>query len=208
MGEAVQHRPPPGQPRHRQPVVLLVQEEAGFLPVLHVHQIADAVFRDLRHSRVRRCFAGKREPALALGQPFLFPQEQQVLDTLHANGEDLHAQKIVELVHCQPREGVCLPEDDAAGVQVLWRHHALSILPGPLELPAPEGLVEAIVRIPGEKTYSDFRVLGIKSRTKIPALPTHHVHHSAIVRLAGAIPGSPRRRPRDGPAGLTPPPWG
>ena len=74
VGEAVQHRPPPGQPRHRQPVVLLVQEEAGFLPVLHVHQIADAVFRDLRHSRVRRCFAGKREPALALGQPFLFPQ--------------------------------------------------------------------------------------------------------------------------------------
>ena len=59
-----------------------------------------------------------------------------------------------------------------------------SVLPGPLELPAPEGLVEAIVRIPGEKTYSDFRVLGIKSRTKIPALPTHHVHHSAIVRLA------------------------
>ena len=50
MGEAVQN-PLRGQAAAQildcQPVVFLVQEKAGFLAVLHVHQVADAVFHDL-----------------------------------------------------------------------------------------------------------------------------------------------------------------
>ena len=52
MGEAVQHPLALAQPLDGQPVVFLVEEEAGFLAVLHIHQIADAVFHDF-HLRVK-----------------------------------------------------------------------------------------------------------------------------------------------------------
>ena len=41
VGEAVQHRFAPGQPGHRLAVVLLVQEEAGFLAVFKEMCIRD-----------------------------------------------------------------------------------------------------------------------------------------------------------------------
>ena len=74
MGEAVQHGFSRRQTAHRPPVVFLVQKEAGFLAVFHVHQIFDPVFRDLHHGTLRRRFAGENIPALALGQPLLVPE--------------------------------------------------------------------------------------------------------------------------------------
>ena len=83
------------------------------------------------------------EPTLVLGKALLFPQghvvalkhaadrlavfpqdadqhgQQQFLDALHTHGQDLYAQKVMELVHRQAGEGVGLAEDDAAAVQVI-----------------------------------------------------------------------------------------
>ena len=47
VGEAVQHFGSPAEALNRQPVVFLVQEEAGFLAVLDVHQIFHPVLLNL-----------------------------------------------------------------------------------------------------------------------------------------------------------------
>ena len=114
MGEAVQHRLPPGQPGYRPAVILLIQEEAGFLPVFHIHQILHTVFRDLGDGRSRGLLSREMIPSLSLGQALLFPQshivaqkyapdglpvlpqdtdqcgQQKILDGFHTHGEDLH----------------------------------------------------------------------------------------------------------------------
>ncbi len=51
---------------HRLPVVLLIQKEAGFLPVFKVHGVADAVFLNIHRCKVRSLFTVHRMPALAL----------------------------------------------------------------------------------------------------------------------------------------------
>ena len=208
VGEAVQHRPAPGDAPHRPAVVLLVQEEPGLLAVLHVYQIFHAVLRDLRHCRIRRRFPRQGIPPLALGQPLLLPQghvvpekdpadrepvrpeelrqrrQQDVLDPLHAHGQHLDGQQVVELVHRQSGKGICLPEDDPAGVQVLRRHHALPVFPGPLKLPAPEGGVELVIGVAGHQPHPDLGLFRQKARTQIPALFADHVHQAAVFRLS------------------------
>ena len=205
VGKAVQHRLAPGQSGHRPAVVLLVQEEAGLLAVFHVYQVLHAVFRDLRDGRVRGLLAGKMVPSLPLGQTLLFPQghviaqkhapdglpvlpqdadqqgQQKVLNVFHAHREDLHAQKVVELVHGQARESVRLAEDDPAGVQIRRVHDGLAVVPGPAELPLPKGLVEAVVGVSGEQTDPDLGVFGEKAGAQIPAFFAHHVHQAAVI---------------------------
>ena len=208
VGEAVQHCFAPGDAPHRPTVVLLIQEEPGLLAVLHVHQVVDAVFRDLRHRRLRHRLPRQGIPPFALGQALLLPQgrvvpqehapdgeavrpedlrqrrQQEVLDALHAHGQHLDRQQVVELVHRQPRKGVRLPEDDAAGVQVLRRHDALPVLPGPLELAAPEGGVKLVVGVAGDQPYPDLGPLRQKARAQVPALFADHVHQASVLRLA------------------------
>ena len=205
MGKAVQHRLAPGQPGHCPAVVLLVQEEAGLLAVLHVYQVLHAVFRDLRDGRVRGLLAGKMVPSLPLGQALLFPQghvvaqkhapdglsvlpqdadqqgQQKVLNVFHAHREDLHAQKVVEFVHGQAREGVRLAEDDPAGVQIRRVHDGLAVVPGPAKLPLPKGFVKAVVGVSGEQTDPDLGVLGEKAGAQIPAFFAHHIHQAAVI---------------------------
>ena len=180
MGEAVQHRLPSGQPPDRPAVVLLVQEEPCLLAVFHVYQIFYAVFCNLRHRGFRRGLPRQEEPALVLLQALLFPEgniiplknapdllpvlpenadqkgQQQVLDVLHAHRQHLNAEKVVELVHRQTGEHVRLPENNPAGVQVPRGHDGLPVLPGPAELPLPEGGVKAVVGVPGEQANPDF----------------------------------------------------
>ena len=114
MGETIQHCLASGQPGHCSAVILLIQEEAGFLPVFHIYQIFHAVFRDLRDGRSRGLFSGEMIPSLSLGQALLFPQshvvaqkyapdglpvfpqdtdqrgQQKILDVFHSYGENLH----------------------------------------------------------------------------------------------------------------------
>ena len=52
MGKAVQHPRPFAELCHCPPVVFLVEEEAGLLPVLYIHVITHAVLHDL-HFRIK-----------------------------------------------------------------------------------------------------------------------------------------------------------
>ena len=108
----------------------------------------------------------------------------------------------MEFVHRQPWKGVRLAEDDAAAVQVLWVHDGLSVLPGPLELPAPEGLVKAVVGVAGEEAYPDFGLFREKARSQIPPLFAEDVHQTAVLRrsLRGQhlLAIDPRVAPEDG----------
>ncbi len=47
MGKAVQNTFSFTKPLDRQPVIFLVEEEAGLLAVLDIYQIADTIFNDL-----------------------------------------------------------------------------------------------------------------------------------------------------------------
>ena len=47
MGKAIQHLFPSAQPLDRGPVIFLIQEKAGFLPVLYIDYIFDPVFGPL-----------------------------------------------------------------------------------------------------------------------------------------------------------------
>ena len=78
MGEAVQNGFSRRQTAHRPPVVLLIQEKAGFLAVFYVNQIFDPIFHDLHHRAVRYRFAGERIPALTLRQALLCPESHVV----------------------------------------------------------------------------------------------------------------------------------
>ena len=60
-------------------------------------------------------------------------------------GEETPSSPIVEIT-----------ENDAAAVQVLGGHHRLPVLPGPAELPLPEGAVKAVVGVSGNEANADF----------------------------------------------------
>ena len=83
VGEAVQNGFSRRQTAHRPPVVLLIQEKAGFLAVFYVNQIFDPIFHDFHHRAVRHGFAGEGVPALALSQTLLRP-EGHVVPQEHA----------------------------------------------------------------------------------------------------------------------------
>ena len=103
VGEAVQNGFSRRQTAHRPPVVLLIQEKAGFLTVFHVHQILDPVFHDLHHRAVRGCFAGEGIPALALRKTFLCPEshvvpQEYAPDGLAVPPENIHQSREQEVL--------------------------------------------------------------------------------------------------------------
>ena len=208
MGEAVQHRPSLRQPPHCPAVVFLVQEKAGFLSVFYIYQIFYAVLYNLRYRRIRRGLPRQGKPFLVLLQSLLLPEgdiipledapnslpvlpknpdqkrQQQVLDPLHAHRQHLDAEEVMELVHCQAGEHVGFPEDDAAGVQILGSHDRFPVLPGPAELPLPEGGVKAVVGVPGNQADPDFRFLRQEAGAQVRALPAPHIHQPAVLQRA------------------------
>ena len=109
--------------------------------------------------------------------------QQRSLHPLHPHGQHLHGEQIVELVHRQSRKGVRLAEDDAAAVQVLGIHDGFPVLPGPLELPAPESQIKAVVCVAGEEAHTDLGPLREKACAQIPSLFAEDVHQTAVFRL-------------------------
>ena len=76
MREAVQHAAILRQLRHGEAVVLLVEEEAGLLPVFHVYTVIYAVFTDLGNGAVR--MGQPREPAFALRKSLALTERRVV----------------------------------------------------------------------------------------------------------------------------------
>ena len=210
VGEAVQHRLAPGQPGHRQPVILLIQEEPGFLPVFKVHGVRDAVFRDVLGGALRQLLSRQSQPALALGHALQLPDghvvalihapyrlpvlpqkahqqgQHPVFDPLHAQAQHLRHQHALEPVHCQPRKAVRLAEDDAAAPAVRLAHHRFAVLPGVAQPPLPEGVARrVVVGVPGHQPHPDLGRAVVEPAAQPAALFGHHVHQRAVLRRAG-----------------------
>ena len=210
MGEAVQHGPPRGDAGRRGPVVLLVQEKAGLLAVLKVHQVADAVLHNLRLGGFGQGLALQGVPALVLLHALQLPDLHVValinapdvlaagLDGLYQGGEDpvlaqlgaqaqgLGDQDVPKLVHGQAGEAVRLPKDDAAAVRVR-AHDSFAVVPGVLGPPGEKGLVKPVVGVLREQPHPDFRVGVVIPRAQIPPLGAAHVAEGAV--LQGALLG-------------------
>ena len=208
MGEAVQHRPATGQLGHRLPVVLLIQKEAGFLPVFKVHGVADAVFLNIHRCKVRSLFTAHGMPSFALFHALQSPDghivaliythhvlsvgaqhlqqqgEQLLLDEFHAQTQHLRHQHTLEPVHRQAGEAVGLSEDHPAAAAILRPHDGLAIVPCVLDAPPPEGPVEPVVGVPGQHPYPDAGAAVEKAAAQPAAPAAHHVHQVAVGGLS------------------------
>ena len=204
VGEAVQHGFAPCQTRHRPAVVFLVKEKAGFLAVFKIHSVAHAVFHNLGDRFRRRRFTRQGEPALSFGKSFFFPQarvvafvhaanglpvgaqkihqggQQHVLALLHAEGQNLNHQNIVEAVHGQAGESVRLAEDYAAAGEILRRQDAFAIIPGILQPPAPESFIESVVGVAGNQAAADFAVAVVKGAAQPAAFGAEYICDGAV----------------------------
>ena len=134
MGKAVQNALIGRQSGAKPTVELLIQEETGFLTVLHIHKISDSVLRDFRLGLPRVHQTGAAVPACPLRKPFPLPQRvvvslidapnhlsvsgqrfdqqrvDQVLSLFHAVREALHRKQVGKAVHRQTREAVRFAE--------------------------------------------------------------------------------------------------
>ena len=166
VGEAVQHLCPPAEGLDGQAVELLVEEEAGLLPLGHIDQVADAVFHDLHLGgefpaeeavRRRKPLPGPLPGVAALidapdcdavgGEDLQQQVDDGALEPLHPHRGGLQHQHLAELVHHQPGEEVRLAEDEPAAGGV---DHPLAVVPGGLHPPPEEGGVDLLVEAPGE----------------------------------------------------------
>ena len=206
MGEAVQHPLARGQPGRRPAVVLLVQEEAGLLPVHVVHLVADAVLGDLDEAVALGLQPRQIHVPLALFEAFLQPQgafvplvdhvdgyavlleflhqqpEQYTLADLDAQGQNLRHQHAFEPVHGPARQPVRLPENEAAGGEVL-AHDGLAIVDSVADAAAEEGLVEGVVGVLGEDADQNLARVVVEPAAQVGALLAEHVRHGPV--LAG-----------------------
>ena len=204
VGEAVQHRPATGQLGHRLPVVLLIQKEAGFLPVFKVHSVADAIFNNIHRCKVRNLFTAHGMPALALfhtlqttdghvvaliythhvlsvGAQHLQQQgEQLLLDEFHAQTQHLRHQHALEPIHRQTGEAVGLSEDHPAAAAILRPHDGLAIVPCVLDAPPPEGLVEPVIGVSGQHPYPDAGAAVEKAAAQPTAPAADDVHQLSV----------------------------
>ena len=170
MCKTVQHGFACGQLCHCKAVVLLVQKEAGFLPVLKVHGIRDAVFIYLCYRALGVLLKWQVKPFLTGFKPFqrpdghvislidafydlsVLPQNlheegiDHLSDLFHAYGEHLCHQHVVETVHCQAGKPVCLTEDQAAAGDV-FSHRGLPVFPRIADSSFPEGSVKPVIGI-------------------------------------------------------------
>ena len=208
VGEAVEHAAAAGKARDREAVILLVEEEAGLLAVLHVHAVIDAVLADLRHGARGHVPALEREPALpllhtlkradgrvialenavdhnaVLSEDLDEQREKHLLDALHADGEGLRDEQVFKAVHRQAGEAVRLAEDDAAAGNVR-AHDRLAVVPSVADAAAPEVRVEAVVRVAGEQADTDLALAGEKAAAKVFPFLAHRVHERAVFHALG-----------------------
>ena len=208
MGEAVQHRPALRQPGNRQPVVFLVQKEAGLLPVLKVHGVGDAVLCDIHRCLRRRRLAGQGIPALVLLHALQLPDghvvalvdapdvltvlpqhagkqgKQPGLDALHAQTQGLGHQHAFEPVHRQAGEQVGLAENHTAAPAVRFAHHHLAVVPGVADAPFPEGIGKVVVGVAAHQPHPDLGAAVVEPAAQPAAPAAHHVHQTAVLRAA------------------------
>ena len=176
------------------------------MPVFKVYMVVHAVFTDLGLGGVRVALAGQGKPALVLFQPFLGAQgfivafvdavnglsvcpqylgqqgEEHRLQLFHAHAQSLGDQNIVETVHRQAGELVCLAKNEAAGGKVGGLQHGLAVSPCVLYPAAPEGGVKGVVGVAGNKPHPDLAFQREETGAEIGALGADHIHQRAVFR--------------------------
>ena len=206
MGKAVQHGVPGGKACHSPAVILLVKEKAGLLPVFKVYMVVHAVFTDLGLGGFRVALAGQGKPAFVLFQPLLGTQgfivalidavnglsvcpqhfsqkrEEHRLQPFHAHAQGLGDQNIVEPVHRQAGELVCLAKNEAAGGKVGGLQHGFAVVPCIFHPAAPEGSIKGIVGVAGNEPHPDLAFQREKAGAEIGTLGADHIHQRAVFR--------------------------
>ena len=206
MAEAVQHPRAPAQRRDGRAVLLLIEEEARLLAVLHVHEEAHAVFRHLHpvgHLAAQQ--AGGLLHALqpshgnvaalpdARGLNDLHQQiAEHVLDALNAQRQRLHHQHRAELVHHQSGQKVGLGIDQPAGLGIAQE---LSILPRVADAPFKERPVAGLV-IARQNAQADLGLGIVKAPADKLAAKIAHVHDVAVFERAVHLLDLRRVNPR------------
>ena len=174
MGETVQHFCIPAEALYGQTVVFLVQEESGLLAVLHIYQVADAVFCDLYF-----CVKGFADKAFDAFHPFLQPdfgiaafvdaadvdavvgkdffqdRQDRQFQAVDAQGQGLHHQHVGKFIHHQSGEEVRLSEQEPAAAGIAGR---LAVVPGRLDAFCEKCLVDHMLFSTGHKADPDLGV--------------------------------------------------
>ena len=198
---------PGGKACYRPTIIFLVKEKAGLLAVFKVHMVIYAVFADLGLGGFRVALAGQGKPALVLLQPLLGAQgfivalvdavnglavrpqhlsqkrEEHRLQLFHAYAQGLGDQNIVETVHRQAGELVCLAKNEAAGREVGRLQHRFAVRPCVLHPAPPEGSIKGIVGVAGDQPHPDLALQREKTGAEIGALGADHIHQRAVFRL-------------------------
>ncbi len=211
MGEAVQHPASLRQLRGSGPIVLLVKEKAGLLPVDIVHVVADTVFRN-DHVAVKVCpQAGKRNEPADVFQALFGPQrriaplidrpdadpqlaqllrqqaENELLAPVHSQGEHFHHQNVLKTVHRQAGKLIGFPEDQAAGAKILANDRP-AVLQSIDDAAAVKRFVKAIIGIAGDDADPDFGMVVDEAGAQPFPLGAQDVHN--IAALPAAFGGS------------------
>ena len=171
MGEAVQHIRAPADLMDGPAVFLLVQEKARLLAVLHIHDVADAVFRDgdLRFKRLSqealealqtflfadfgiRSFIDASDLYAVLCQDFCQGLQYDPLDLFHSQSQGLGHQDVFVLVYGKTRQEIRLAEDDPAGGGI---NDFLPVVPGGPDPPFQEGSGDLFRLFPGQDPDPD-----------------------------------------------------
>ena len=205
VGEAVQYPAAARQPCRRLPVILLVKEKPGFLPLDIVHIVFYPVFGD-GHMAGKVGFQSlHRVKALSLLQPLqrpyrhivaliyridgltVLPQQfyqrpvHHILAALHPQGKHLRHQHVLKAVYRQPGELVGLPENQAAAAVVSRAHHRLAVVQRIAHPPPEKRFIKGIVGVPADDPYPDFGMVIHPAAAQIPPLTAYHIHHVAVL---------------------------
>ena len=174
MGETVQHFFAFAEALHSQTVVFLVQEEAGLLPVFHIHQIAHAVFQNL-YFRVKRLsdksfqtfhsfllpdfgvapFIDPADTDPVLGQYALQDLQDGEFQPVNSQSERFHHQHIRKFIHHQTRQKIRFAENEPAAAGIT---HRFPVVPRVSHPAFQKCFINEMFFLAGHKAHPDLRV--------------------------------------------------
>ena len=117
-----------------------------------------------------------------LGEHLEQHREDHRLELFHAHGQRFGDQHVVEAVHHQAREAICLREQHAAAAGI-FAHDGFAVLPRPCHLALPKRAVERIVGVARDKADADLAALRQQARSQVRPLAVDHVDEAAVGNL-------------------------
>ena len=194
MAEAVQHPRAGAQRRDGRAVLLLIEEEAGLLAVLHVHAEDDAVLLHLHQvghlaaqearGLLHALQAAHRHVAALPDAHGLDDLHQKigdhVLDALDAQRQALQHQHVRILIHHQARQEVGFGVDQAAAVRVAELPAVVPSVPDA----AGEELAVADFVVAGEDAQGNLALGIVEAPADELSAEVVHVHDVAVFECA------------------------